>query len=168
MSPLVFGVDPGDVTGIAVYDLESGTVKAVDSLSFWAATAKLHREAPSVRAVVVEDPRQLGLYARHRSLGREQRDRAARSIGQIDRDVVLWTELCRRLGLRCVCEAPQRRAKWSAGELAAVTGWTARTSEHGRDAARLAWEWAQTTRARSRGGEVPSCASGATVATLRT
>ena len=95
-------------------------------------------------------------------------DRAARGIGQIDRDVVLWTELCRRLGLRCVCEAPQRRAKWSAGELAAVTGWTARTSEHGRDAARLAWEWAQTTRARSRGGEVPSCASGATVATLRT
>lgn len=143
---LVVGVDPGDVTGLAVYDLAAdagrGALVAVESLAFWTATARLHASSPAVVAVVVEDPRALGLYARHRGLGREQRDRAARCVGQIDRDVNLWAELCRRLGVRCVCVPPRRRAKWNRAELAAATGWTADTSEHGRDAARIAWEWA--------------------------
>lgn len=150
---LVVGVDPGDVTGLAVYDLGRGALVAVESLAFWTATARVHAEAAAVVAVVVEDPRALGLYSRHRTLGREQRDRAARSVGQIDRDVKLWAELCRRLGVRCVCVPPARRAKWTAEALASETGWTGRTSEHGRDAARMAWEWARS-RPRASGAHV--------------
>ncbi len=168
---LVVGVDPGTSTGLAVYDPAApgvsalgpaGALVACGSLDFWKATAQLHRTAGTVRAVVVEDPRTLGLYARYRTLSQAQRDRAARSVGQIDRDVSLWVDLCRRLGVRCVCVPPARRAKWAAADLAAVTGWTSPTNEHARDAARLAWEWGRAN------GRPLASGNGATVGAVCT
>lgn len=133
---LLAGIDPGTHTGFALYDAARGELETVTALPFWEAANRLRASAPRLAAVVIEDARLVGLYARHRKLSGARRDRAARSVGMIDRDVRLWLDLCDRLGLPVMTVQPTR-SKWDARTFARVTGWPARTNEHGRDAARL-------------------------------
>ena len=133
---ILVGIDPGTHTGLALYDAGEARLEAVTALPFWEAAERLRAARPRVAAVVVEDARRVGLYARHRKLAGPKRDRAARSVGMIDRDVALWLDLCRRLGLPVATVEPTR-SKWDAETFRRVTGWTERTNEHGRDAARL-------------------------------
>jgi hypothetical protein len=91
--------------------------------------------AEDVAGVVIEDARSVGLYAKRGERGRK-RDRVARNVGMIDRDVQLWLDLCDRLGLPVATERPTRK-KWDAETFRNVTGWEGRTNEHARDAGRL-------------------------------
>jgi hypothetical protein len=135
---LLAGIDPGTRTGFALYDADAGTLRRVEAMPFWEAAEVLSVSAETVAAVVIEDARRIGLYAKHRSLSGRRRDRAARSVGMIDRDVQLWLDLCRRLRLPVVTAEPTR-SKWDAETFRRVTGWGGRTNEHGRDAARLVY-----------------------------
>lgn len=135
---MLVGIDPGTHTGLALYDAAEAKLEAVTALPFWEAAERLRTVAPRVACVVVEDARRVGLYARHRKLSGARRDRAARSIGMIDRDVSLWLDLCERLALPVVTAEPTR-SKWDADTFRRITGYTERTNEHGRDAARLVY-----------------------------
>lgn len=136
---LLLGIDPGTKTGFALYDADAnggaGELLRVDALDFWEAVALLEAVAGDTAAVVVEDARRIGLYARRGERG-ARRDRIARSVGMIDRDVQLWLDLCERLRLPVATVEPTRK-KWDAETFRRITGWEGRTNEHARDAGRL-------------------------------
>ncbi len=50
--------------------------------------------------------------------------------------MTLWLDLCERLGLPAATVEPTR-SKWDAETFRRITGWSGRTNEHGRDAARF-------------------------------
>ena len=138
-SPFVLGIDPGMVTGLAAYVpaenalafvTSAGPLQALRLLTAW------HREG-ALAAAVIEDSRPLPVYARHRNVNRGERDRIARSVGRVDVLTELYAELLRSLDVPVRTREPVRSAKWTAADLARITGYASRTNEHGRDAARL-------------------------------
>ena len=152
---LLIGLDPGQNTGLAVYDPGAGRLLRCETLSFWEAQAAFVGalvpvgDGGDVGLVVIEDARELPIYARHRKqeLTREARDRLCRGVGHVDRDTELWSEWLRLAGYRVQLVPPPRPSrfdpsrsrKWTAEDLERITGWTEPTSEHARDAARLVW-----------------------------
>ena len=140
--PFLLGLDPGVVTGLAAVAADDPTavllvasaapLDVLHRLGVWAADARLV-------AAVLEDSRPLPLYHRNRGAGRGERDRIARSVGTVDCLTGLYADALAALGVPVVCVPPVRAAKWDAETCARLTGWTARTNEHGRDALRHVW-----------------------------
>ncbi|MEM9996822.1 MAG: hypothetical protein AAF809_03900 [Bacteroidota bacterium] len=158
------GIDPGDVTGLAVYELRSKQLVTCESGHFFdvqdrladyaitpqhldrmlsSGLANLAEDWWHVAAVVIEDSRGLPVYARHDRQRGRKRDAIVRNVGRVDRDVTLWAEWLRRRGFLVALREPVRGAKWKADTLQQLTGWTTPTNEHARDAARLVWGWTE-------------------------
>jgi hypothetical protein len=146
---VIVAVDPGKTTGFATYDPAARRLGIVTSASFLDAAAMLRdlRTLPGVALLVVEDSRGLPIYAKRDHVRGRARDRVARNVGRIDRDVELWLALAERLRIPVRAAEPVRAKKWSAADLEAVTGYDARSNQHGRDAARLAWQYRHLTTA---------------------
>jgi hypothetical protein len=137
----VLGIDPGAETGLAgvraaggpaelVFVTSAGPLATIRQLDAWAAEGVL-------AGAYVEDSRALPIYARHGRAGRGERDRIARSVGRVDGLTDLYLDVLAALGVPTQTVEPVKAAKWSADDLARMTGWTARCNVHGRDAARL-------------------------------
>ena len=151
----VVGIDPGGVTGVAVWDCDrqrlvhcgSGSfLEVLDLLSEVAVSPRQRAEGwlsgYTVGLAVVEDARRLPIYARHDAKAGRARDKLCRDVGRIDRDVELWVDWLSREGFAVRLAEPLRGGKWDAGMLRAVTAglgeaWEHPTNEHARDAARL-------------------------------
>jgi hypothetical protein len=128
----IVGIDPGVTTGFAVAEVGKGLTR-VEGM-------KIHRAIDEVKAlhaawllrlVVFEDARL------RKWLGTKGRE-AAQGAGSIKRDCKIWEDFLQELGCPYQQIAPQKGAtKWSAEYFAKVTGWEARTNNHGRDAACL-------------------------------
>lgn len=138
---LYVGIDCGHDTGFAVW--ESGC-QAFDAL----ATLKIHEALDRVRrlhktygddlVVVFEDARQRKWLPKEKS-DSEYRGKL-QGAGSVKRDSTIWADFCTDLGIRFEAIPPrQGLTKWSAETFANITGWTARTSEHSRDAALLVY-----------------------------
>lgn len=136
---VLVGLDPGQHVGYAEADAATGALVAVESAAPLAAMRRLEALAAEGRlaGLVIEDARGLPLYARHRGLPREARDRAARSVGRIDALTDLFLDVAEALRVPVVTVEPARSGKLDAEAFRRLFGWTARTNEHGRDAARL-------------------------------
>lgn len=132
------GIDPGEHTGVAVWD--SGQQAFVTVV-----TLPLHRALELVRGwqsvaprVIFEDSRQRRWFPRERNAS-EYRGRLM-GAGAAKRDAAIWEEFLRDNGYRYEARKPQAGAtKWSADYFARITGYTQRTSEHARDAAVLVY-----------------------------
>lgn len=143
---LIVGLDPGAETGFATYDPTARRLESVTSLSFWAVHGLFETSfAPTdssppgpVVLVVIEDARKLPIFGKHDGVRGRRRDRLARNVGRIDRDVDLWLRYLSARGYRVLLVEPQRE-KWSGERLRQVTRYEGRTNQHGRDAARLVW-----------------------------
>lgn len=133
---LVVGIDPGAVTGVAVWDAGAGRLEHVGSGRFFEVLDGVASMPSRPALVVLEDARRLPVFARHDRVRGRRRDRLCRRVGYVDRDVELWEAWLRREGLRYRLAVPSGR-KWDAARLRALTGWAAPTNQHGRDAARL-------------------------------
>lgn len=142
---LVVGIDPGEVTGMAAWDVGAQSFVHVGSGSFFEVLDLLDEwlgAAPpaagwSVSLVVVEDARRLPIYASRDCVRGRRRDRLCRSVGRIDRDVQLWVDWLRVRALPVRLAEPLRGGKWDAATLARLSGWTEPTNQHARDAGRL-------------------------------
>ena len=149
--PCIVGIDPGAVTGMAVWDPSRQAFVHVGSGTLFETLALVGAHLPGgrsgqaweVRLVVVEDARRLPIYAARDGVQGRQRDRLCRRVGHIDRDVQLWETWLRAEGVPYRLAEPHRGPKWDAETLARMTqamgvaAWTEPTNEHGRDAARL-------------------------------
>lgn len=149
---IFIGIDPGDHTGIAVWDSVARAFRlvatlplhrAMDTVKTWtvASEYELYRRGVPVH-IVFEDARQRTWFERERSAS-EYRGRLM-GAGAAKRDAKIWEEYLsdKQAGVygRCTFEAhkPQKGGtKWPAEQFARVTGYEGRTSEHARDAALL-------------------------------
>lgn len=159
------GIDPGAVTGVAVWDVETQAFRHVGSGSFFEVLNLLveHMAASpstvecSIGLVIVEDARRLPIYASRDGVRGRRRDRLCRSVGRIDRDVQLWEDWLQARGLPIRLAEPLRGGKWDAATLTRLSGWTEPTNQHARDAARLVF--GMTRRHLETWGNAPSDAA---------
>lgn len=135
MSNLLVGIDPGVHTGLAIWCRERKRIVDVQTLGITAAmraVAALQLEG-TLHSVVFEDARMRTGYFGERSQAKQQ------GAGSIKRDCSIWQEFLEGLvGVPFLPVSPrQKGVKVDAARFAKLTGWTGRTSEHGRDAAML-------------------------------
>lgn len=136
------GIDPGENTGIAVWDGTSMRFVEVSTLPLWQAMDKVRRmryaclmqQVPLY--VVFEDARKRTWFPTERN-NAEYRGRLM-GAGAAKRDARIWEEFLEGMHVAFEARKPQAGlTKWSADYWSHVTGWKGRTSEHARDAALL-------------------------------
>ena len=135
---IVVGIDPGQNTGLAVWDTVSrafldircsGIVDAMRYLS------ELQSER-QIGLLVFEDARKRKWLPREKSL-KEFKGRAM-GAGSVRRDSAIWEEWCRTFAIPFVAVPPRPGlTKLPDIQFQGITGYDRRTNEHGRDAAML-------------------------------
>ncbi|WP_157288036.1 hypothetical protein [Pedobacter cryoconitis] len=135
----VIGIDPGTKTGLAIYDKVSKQLTVVCTLKVHEAfdvvkkvseTARQHNVKMFVR---VEDARKRKRYGPN-SNAKQQ------GAGAIKIQCKQWEEFLLSEGISFDLVAPaQIKTKVDAKKFKMITGWSARTSNHGRDAAMLVY-----------------------------
>ena len=134
---LLVGIDPGEHTGLAVYDPAARRLVECCTLPLHRALRRVEdlAAAGEIR-VVFEDARQRTWFAPERSRA-EYRGKLM-GAGAAKRDARIWEEFLQDRGIPFSARGPRAGAtKWPADYWQRVTGWTGRTSEHARDAALL-------------------------------
>lgn len=137
---LLVGIDPGDHTGVAVWDSDAQVFLLVTSLSLHRAFDVVREYADGDRpcTIICEDARQRTWFAPERNAS-EYRGKLM-GAGAAKRDAKIWEEFLTDLGRPFSMVKPQvHGTKWSAETFARYTGYTARTNEHSRDAALLVY-----------------------------
>lgn len=138
----VIGVDPGEQTGIAIYEggklVELLTMKPLEALAW----IGLHDPMPSL--LVVEDPR--GQSYSFRDNPKDTKAVAftkGRAVGRIDLFCAMVENLGKEHGLSglLLVTPRQKGKKLDAPAFKRLTGWTGRSNEHNRDAALVAWKY---------------------------
>lgn len=144
----VVGIDPGVKTGFSVWDREGKRLLNVETADFWTVFFRVSN-APILRQentlIVIE-------VAHYAPTFRGRKDKAenfntmsrmARNVGQVTREAQLLVEGFRRLGYTVQEQKPLGKAKKAEDDIQQfqrLTGWTERTSQHARDAARMCFQ----------------------------
>jgi hypothetical protein len=135
---IVVGIDPGVNTGLAVWDtstrqfLDIRCSGIVDAMRYLAEL----QEQRQIGLLVFEDARQRKWIPREKDL--KQFKGRAMGAGSVKRDCSIWEEWCQTYRIDCVKTPPrQGMTKWTDAVFRGVTGYDARTNNHGRDAAML-------------------------------
>lgn len=144
----VIGVDPGVKTGFAVWDREQKRLTTVETVSFWDLFLGIQRSTlynTSNTCVVIEIAHYAPTFRERRgkatSVGTA--DRMSRNVGGVTREAALLVEGFKTLGYQVSESRPIGKAKKAEDDLLQfkrLTGWTERTSQHARDAARLCFQ----------------------------
>lgn len=151
------GIDPGENTGIAVWDNTEKSVRFTACLDFWDTVAFLETAWKKHCAVVLEAPQLAtgALYARHdNEQNARKRVRMARNVGANHNDAKRLREKMQRLGLIVIEVRPTAKGrrmvdpetkkpytgKWHPEEVKLATGYDGNpNNEHVRDAIMLAY-----------------------------
>jgi hypothetical protein len=134
------GIDPGVATGYATWDRIERRLVTVCSMPIHEAMDEVrgtHR-AGLLHSVVFEDAHQRkwfgGADARQARSGAGIRE----GVGSVKRDCTIWRDFLTAQGITFQAIKPAAGStKWDADTFARMTGWTAQTNNHGRDAALL-------------------------------
>ena len=139
---ILIGIDTGVKTGYALSI--DGVPMAVSTETILSAQDKVYKAHEEALAsdvtliVCIEDVRKR-TWVDH-SIGKER----LKGVGSVTRDCSIWQEFCERYGIRYLLVAPANiDTKRSAKDFKMITGWTGRTSEHGRDAAMMIYKYAK-------------------------
>lgn len=137
---ILIGIDTGVKTGYA-HSID-GVLQEVSTQTILSAQDKvltIRDEAAQsdVELVVcIEDVRKR-TWVDH-SIGKER----LKGVGSVTRDCSIWQEFCERNGLRHILVAPANiDTKRNAKDFEMITGWSARTSEHARDAGMMIYKY---------------------------
>lgn len=135
---LTVGIDCGAHTGIAIYDSIAKKITEFKTTDFFGAITYLKTLSRETVKVIVEIPSDF-IYARNALQKGAVRDKMAINIGMNRRESELLAEAARRLGFAVKGVLPVRAKKWTAEQLERYLDIKGRTSQHVRDAARLAF-----------------------------
>ncbi|WP_448104696.1 hypothetical protein [Pedobacter panaciterrae] len=134
---VVMGIDPGTKTGLASYDCNTKQLLAVKTMKIHEAFEEVrnqHRTASAVGGKIlvrVEDARKRKRYGANSNAKMQ-------GAGAIKIQCKQWEEFLKTEDISYELVAPQRiRTKVDAKQFQMITGWTERTSNHGRDAGML-------------------------------
>lgn len=137
---ILIGIDTGVKTGYA-HSID-GVLQEVSTQTILSAQDKvlsIRDEAAQsdVKLIVcIEDVRKR-TWVDH-SIGKER----LKGVGSVTRDCSIWQEFCERNGLRHILVPPSNiDTKRSAEDFEMITGWTARTSGHARDAGMMIYKY---------------------------
>jgi len=131
------GIDPGVHCGYARYCCTTRKLVEVSTLGFWGVYDHVRTTyTPDQVEIFIEKTPRNRLYARRDGMAGRVRDRVAGNVGANQMIATLLIEGFRALGYS-VTEVKPTSAKWTLGEFKRLTGYYGRTSEHGRDAAKL-------------------------------
>lgn len=137
---ILIGIDAGVKTGFA-HSID-GELQEVSTQSILSAQDKILEirdeaaESDVKLIVCIEDVRKRGWV--DPSIGRER----IKGVGSVTRDCSIWQEFCERHGLRHILVAPMNiDTKRNAKDFKVITGWSGRTSEHGRDAGMMIYKY---------------------------
>lgn len=131
---IMVGIDPGVVTGLCVWDRRQQMLVEVTSMGICEAMNRVRRLADSgeLHSVTFEDARLRTGWFGGNSAARAQ------GAGSIKRDCSIWVEFLGGLLIPYKSVSPKAKgAKLDQRQFAKLSGWTAETNEHGRDAAML-------------------------------
>jgi len=132
----VLGIDPGVNTGTALYVngklLSLQTIQPID-------IQDCIKESFS-ELIVFEDSRlQSAVWVP--SKNKAVANNIARKIGQVDALCSLIEEMCNRYEIKFMRVSPKAKgSKMNAEDFNGLTGWSARSNQHERDAAMVAWQ----------------------------
>ena len=132
---LILGIDPGSNTGLATYI--GGKLVHLDTIAPVEIAARIELARPT--RVVFEDSRLLShtwttIKSRPAALKME------RNVGEVDAWCKLIVAVCEQFAIPAHGISPKGKgAKVGAAEFERITGWTARSNEHERDGAMVAW-----------------------------
>lgn len=131
------GIDPGVNTGFAVYSREEGRILSAETLSFWEAYDRvLTKYSPLDAALYIECPSLNRPTFDHGEERQKSRERISRNVGGNAREGTLLAERFEAFAFE-VHRIRPTSAKWTPEQIARHTGYTARTSEHSRDAIKI-------------------------------
>lgn len=135
----VVGIDPGQHTGLAIY--EKGKLMDLQTVSPDRLQASLAEMAPTL--VIFEDSRKTSkTFTAGKAKSFAAALKIARNVGEIDRLCKDIETICQRLNIECYGIEPLAKgAKVNAAQFNAITGWPGRSSQHARDAAMVAWPY---------------------------
>ena len=130
------GIDPGVECGFARVCRATRKLVEVATLDFWGVYNHVRTTyTPEHVEIFIEKAASNRLYERRDGVAGRVRDRVAGNVGANQMIAVLLIEGFRALGYRVTEVLPQ--GKWTPGEFKRITGYYGRTSEHGRDAAKM-------------------------------
>lgn len=141
---ILIGIDPGENTGLAVWDTTTRTFRAVVTLPLWKALDEVRRWHYSCLMsplhigfrVFFEDARQRRWFRKEASVS-EYRGKLM-GAGAAKRDARIWEEFLEANRIPFTAVPPSAGGtKWKEDYWKKVTGYTGRTSNHARDAALL-------------------------------
>ena len=138
---ICIGIDPGEHTGLAVWDTETQAFAQLTTVPLHRALLQVLtlKESGETIHVTFEDARQRQWLPRERNLS-EYRGRLM-GAGAAKRDARIWEEFLTDNAIPFTAVPPRKGAtKWSPDTFARVTGYTGRTSNHARDAALLVFQ----------------------------
>ena len=131
----LIGIDPGVNTGVARY--ESGVLTELLTIEPHTIERMLRELKPG--RVVFEDSRLLS-YTWTTIKSRPAALKMARNVGEVDAWCKLIVAVCEQFAIPAHGISPKGKgAKVGAAEFERITGWTARSNEHERDGAMVAW-----------------------------
>ena len=142
------GIDAGQHTGVAVWDGKQ--FLSIVTTDFWGAVSVIEQNPEAT--IYIEDPSQnrpvfglLGLYSK--TVGSHVQKlsalaKVAQNVGGVKRESELLIEYCKQKKIKFVAVKPTKNSmtKLTAEKFRQITGYTARTSEHGRDAAMMIYD----------------------------
>ena len=132
---LILGIDPGSNTGVASYI--GGKLKHLATIEPVEIAARIEAVRPS--RVVFEDSRLLS-YTWTTIKSRPAALKMARNVGEVDAWCKLIVAVCAQLDIPAHGISPKGKgAKVGSEQFERITGWAARSNEHERDAAMVAW-----------------------------
>lgn len=135
------GIDPGETTGVAVYDRKEKRIVQVFTSNFW----ETYYMGKNIwlnfdeAVILIETAKRTGIYARyHEKQQGALREKIAANVGSNAREADLLAAGLEKLGLDVRRVKPTAK-KWDAKKLKMITGIAYRTNEHVRDAIQLCW-----------------------------
>ena len=142
---MIVGIDPGQQTGIAVF--ESGKLWKLDTIDPFEIVAYITAAKPA--RVIFEDSRLIShMFTTVKS--RPAALKMARNVGEIDAWCKLIVATCGQLGIPAYGISPKNKgAKLDAAQFKAETGWAEQSNQHNRDAAMVAWPYRKAATADS-------------------
>lgn len=132
---MIIVIDPGSNTGIAYFN--GGRLEALRTV----APHEIHDAIIRARRVIFEDSRLIShVYTTTKS--RAAALKMARNVGEIDAWCKLICAHCEQLGIPAHGISPKGKgAKVDAANFNQITGWSAKSNQHERDAAMVAWSY---------------------------
>jgi hypothetical protein len=128
------GIDPGTKTGYALV-VDSKLVE-IETVDFWRVYHLItDRFQTDICEIHIEDTSDTTVWHTAKNIG--QMKRIGINVGKVIREAELLILGLKWLGYRVVPHREKKSRKIDAKTFQKITGWTGRTSQHGRDAAMM-------------------------------